>query len=375
MEKYRVTLEAEERTALERLISAGKAASRKLAHARILLLADAVHGEGHRDEDIVAALSASPRTIARVRKRFVTEGIEAALDPRPRPARPDKIKIKGDIEQKLIKLACTDPPRGRCHWTLQLLADEMVVLGLVDSISTETVRLALKKNDIQPWIVQSWCIPPKANAEFVWRMEDVIQTYMLPYAPKWPVVCFDEASRQLFGEVRPPESARRGAPARADYEYERKGVCCQLVMCEPLRGWRHVTVTERRTRQDYAHCIRDMVDHHFPGATKIRLVQDNLNTHDGASLYETFPPEEARRILDKIEFHFTPKHGSWLNMAETEINIMNRQCLDRRLDNQGLMAEEVAAWEAERNTRKARIHWTFTLAVARQKLRKLYPSI
>jgi transposase len=150
MEKYRVTLDADERTALERLIAAGRAASRKLAHARILLLADAGHGEGHRDEDIVSALNASLRTIARVRKRFVTEGLDAALDPKPRPARPDKIKIKGDVEQKLIKLACTDPPRGRCHWTLQLLADEMVVLGLVDSISTETVRQALKKTTSSP---------------------------------------------------------------------------------------------------------------------------------------------------------------------------------------------------------------------------------
>jgi transposase len=145
MEKYRVTMAAEEHAALEHLISAGKAASRRLAHARILLLADAVHGEGHSDDEIVAALGASLRTVARVRKRFVTEGIESALDPRPRPARPDKIKIKGDVEQKLIKLACTDPPRGRCHWTLRLLANEMVVLGLVDSISTETVRQALKK--------------------------------------------------------------------------------------------------------------------------------------------------------------------------------------------------------------------------------------
>jgi hypothetical protein len=198
---------------------------------------------------------------------------------------------------------------------------------------------------------------------------------MLPYDPKRPVVCFDEASRQLFGEVRAPKPVRPGAPARVDYEYERKGVCCQLVMCEPLRGWRHVTLTQRRTRQDYAHCIRAMVDRHFPRATTIRLVQDNLNTHDGASLYEAFPPEEARRILDRIEFHYTPKHGSWLNMAETEISIMGRQCLGRRLESQDRMAEEVAAWEKERNNRRVRIHWTFTLAAARQKLRKLYPSI
>ena len=205
-------------------------------------------------------------------------------------------------------------------------------------------------------------------------MEDVIQTYLLPYDPAYPVVCFDEACKQLFGHVNAPRPAHPGRPGRVGYEYERKGVCHQLMACEALRGWRHVTVTDRRTRQDYAHCIHDLVDRHYPRATRIRLVQDNLNTHDGASLYETFRPEEARRILDKIEFHYTPKHGSWLNMAETEINIMGRQCLDRRLDNRSLMAEEVAAWENARNARKARIHWTFTLAVARQKLRKLYPS-
>jgi hypothetical protein len=206
-------------------------------------------------------------------------------------------------------------------------------------------------------------------------MEDVIRTYLLPYDPKYPVVCFDEACKQLFGEVRPPRRARRGKPARVDYEYERKGVCHQLVMCEPLRGWRHVAATERRTRRDYARCVKDLVDRYYPRAEAIRLVQDNLNTHDGASLYEAFPPAEARRLLDRIEFHYTPKHGSWLNMAETEINIMDQQCLDRRLDSQGRIAAEVAAWEKERNAREARIHWTFTLAAARRKLRKVYPSI
>jgi hypothetical protein len=192
-------------------------------------------------------------------------------------------------------------------------------------------------------------VPPKADAQYVWRMEDVIQTYLLPYDPNWPVVCFDEACKQLFGEVRPQKPPRPGRPARVDYEYERKGVCHQLVMCEPLRGWRHVKVT--------------------------RSVQDNLNTHDGASLYEAFPPAEARRILDKIEWHYTPKHGSWVNMAETEISVMNSQCLDRRLDSAILIAQEVAAWEGERNARGTKIHWTFTPAAARQKLRKLYPSI
>ena len=165
------------------------------------------------------------------------------------------------------------------------------------------MRQALKKTTSNPGLFGHGASPPKANAEFVWRMEDVIQTYMLPYDRKWPVVCFDEASGQLFGEVRLPEPVRAGAPASVDYEYQRKGVCCQLMMYEQLRGWRYVTVTERRMRRDYAHCIRDLVDRFYPWATKIRLVQDNLNTHDGASLYEAFPPEEARRILHKIEFH------------------------------------------------------------------------
>ncbi len=206
-------------------------------------------------------------------------------------------------------------------------------------------------------------------------MEDVLQVYARPYNPRFPVVCFDEACKQLFGQVRPPQRASRGRTAREDYEYERKGVCHQLMTCEPLRGWRHVQVTERRTRRDYAYCVRDLVDVYYPQAVKILMVQDNLNTHDGASLYEAFPPVEARRLLDKLEFHYTPKHGSWVNMAETEIGIMNGQCLDRRMDSQEWIAREVAAWEKKRNNAQVRIHWIFTLAAARRKLQKVYPSI
>ena len=206
-------------------------------------------------------------------------------------------------------------------------------------------------------------------------MEDVIAVYELPYDPQYPVVCFDEACKQLFGEVRPAQPAQPGRPARQDYEYERKGVCHQLVLCEPLTGWRHVRVTERRTRKDYAECLRELVDVYFPEAKKIRLVQDNLNTHDGASLYEAFPPEEARRILDRLEFHYTPKHGSWLNLAESEISIMNSQCLGCRLESVAAVAAQVAPWEEARNAKGIRVHWTFTVAAARQKLKKLYPSV
>jgi hypothetical protein len=196
----------------------------------------------------------------------------------------------------------------------------------------------VKKNDLRPWIVDTWCLPPHADADCVWRMEDGIQTYQLPYDPRYPVVCFDEACKQWFGEVRPSQRPGKGKPARVDYEYERKGVCHQCMRCEPLRGWRHVHVTARRTRQDDARCVRALVEDSYPKAKKMRLVQDHVNTHDGASVSEAFPPREARRLLDQIEFHDTPKHGSWLHMAETEIGIMNRQCLHCRLDNQHKLA-------------------------------------
>src|SRR5947209_11750530 len=203
-------------------------------------------------------------------------------------------------------------------------------------------------------------------------MEDVIQTYMLPYDSEYPVVCFDEACKQLFGEVRTPR--RRRGRAQVDYEYERKGVCHQLLMCEPLRGWRHVRVSARRTRKDYAACVRELVDVHYPEAEKVRLVQDNLNTHDGASLYEAFPAAEALRLLNKVEFHYTPKHGSWVNMAESELGIMSQQCLNCRMDCQSKVVHAVVPWQNKRNDGGVRVHWTFTLAAARRKLRKVYPT-
>lgn len=203
-------------------------------------------------------------------------------------------------------------------------------------------------------------------------MEDVTQTYQRPYDPKYPVVCFDEACKHLFGEVRTPRRWR--GRVQVDYDYERKGVCHRLLMCEPLRGWRPVRVRARRTRKDYALCVRELVDVPYPEAKKIRMVQDNRNTHDGASLYEAFAPAEARRLRDKIEWHSTPQHGRWVNRAEMGIGIMHGQCLDRRLDSREKIATEVAAWESKRDAQEARIHWTSTRAVARQKPRKLYPS-
>ena len=204
-------------------------------------------------------------------------------------------------------------------------------------------------------------------------MEDVLDVYTRPYDPKRPQVCLDETSRQLLGEVTPPRPAIPGYPARQDYEYTREGVCNQFLVCEPLRGWRHVTVSDRRTRVDFAHCVRELVDVHYPEAEVVVLVMDNLNTHTPASLYEAFPPAEAKRLADKLEIHCTPKHGSWLNMAEIELGALAEQCLDRRLPDRATLEREVAAWEDARNAATKTIDWRFTTDDARIKLDHLYP--
>jgi hypothetical protein len=205
-------------------------------------------------------------------------------------------------------------------------------------------------------------------------MEDVLDLYAAPPDPTRPRVCFDERPVQLIGETRVPLPTAPGQPARFDYEYERKGTANLFVHFCPDRGWRHVDVTERRTKHDFAHQMRALVDEHFPEADVLRVVLDNLNTHTPAALYEAFPPAEARRLASKLEFHYTPKHGSWLNMAELEISVLSRQCLDRRLESLPLLRHEVGAWEAPRNAAEATIHWRFTTADARTKLSRLYPS-
>ena len=217
-------------------------------------------------------------------------------------------------------------------------------------------------------------IPPKANAAFVAAMEDVLEVYTRPHNPARPLVCLDETSKQLVAETRTPLPMRPGQPARYDYEYERHGTASLFMLFAPLEGWRHVKVTERRTAVDYAHVLKELSDIHFAGAEKIVLVQDNLNTHTPASLYEAFPPEEARRLVERFEWHFTPKHGSWLDMAESELAILSGQCLDRRIPDMTTLQCEVEAWLDRRNAHHAKASWRFTTADARIKLKSLYPA-
>jgi hypothetical protein len=205
-------------------------------------------------------------------------------------------------------------------------------------------------------------------------MEDVLEVYTRPHDPECPVVCLDESSKQLTAETRVPIPAKPGRPKRVDYEYERNGTANLFMMFAPLEGWRNVKVTDRHTAIDYAHALKDISDTHFPTAKKIVLVQDNLNTHKPASLYEAFPPDEARRLVERFEWHYTPKHGSWLDMAESELGVLSSQCLDRRIPDKQTLTKEVAAWQADRNKRHTKADWQFTTADARIKLKRLYPS-
>ena len=228
---------------------------------------------------------------------------------------------------------------------------------------------------MKPWRRRMWCIPPRQDAAFVCAMENVLETYRRPYDPCRPVVGMDEQPRQLIAETRTPRPAAPGRPERVDYEYRRHGVASVWMFSEPLSGRRHVSVTERRTAIDWAHQMRRLADTHYPQAERITVVLDNLNTHRLCSLYEAFEPAEARRIAERLELVYTPKHGSWLNVAEIELSVLSRQCLNRRIADLKTLVGEVRHWKRRRNAEVRRVDWQFTADDARIKLKHLYPKL
>lgn len=228
---------------------------------------------------------------------------------------------------------------------------------------------------MKPWLHKQWCIQSQVSSAFVCAMEDILTLYKRDFNSDEPVVCMDETSRQLIKETRCPVPPAPGRTARYDYEYERNGVCNLFMFFDPLGGKRYISVTERRTKQDWALEIKQLLDLRYPKARKVILVMDNLNTHAGASLYETFEPQEARRLLDRLEIHYTPKHASWLNMAEIELGILSRQCLDRRIPDKKTLEFEITAWQQQRNNTGSKINWRFTTEDSRIKLRRLYPTL
>jgi hypothetical protein len=370
MEKrYRVTLTVEERQDLQQLVSSGKAAAKKLTRARVLLLADqAVGGPANLDAEIVAALGCGraglwaghrgthSQTVRgrRLGARIATGFCQACL--------PASIGWQGRSSSGgfgLWKSAGRPSP-----------VDVATVRGSDGGVGVRRSRLLrdraadVKKNELKPWLKKGWCLPTGPSAEFVAAMEDVLEVYHRPHDPTRPVVCMDECSKQLIAED----------VAKYDSEYERRGTANIFMAIEPLAGKRTVQVTDQRRRTDWALFIRSLLLTMYPEVAVVVLVMDNLNTHGIASLYEAFDPATARALAERLEIHYTPKHGSWLNMAETELSVLSRQCLDRRIDNKDFLAKEAALWQNQRNQACTTIDWRFTTADARIKLKRLYPS-
>ena len=365
--RYRVELSQAERDELTALLRGGKHAARKLKRAQILLAADA----GASDAAIAASVGVGGSTVCRTKRRFVLGNLAAALSEEPRPGAARK--LTGKETALLVATACSGPPEGRKRWTLELLAGEMIKLTEHEVLSRETVRRRLAENDLKPWRKDMWCIP-QVDGNYVARMEDVLDLYAEAPDPKRPVGCFDESPTQLIGEVRQPIPAAPGQLERYDCEYRRNGTVNLFVFLDAHRPWRKVKVTESRTARDFAACMRELVDLDYPQAECVRVVLDNLSTHSPGALYEAFPAPEAHRLLRRLEFHYTPKHASWLNMVEIEIGVLRGQCLDRRIDQRQRLVSEIAAWERQRNAARARIKWMFTTERARHKMGRAYPD-
>ena len=365
--RYIVELSDEQIQALEQMVSQGTQRVRRLKRAQVLLAAH----RGEFDAVIANTVSVGTSTVYRTKRRFVEGGLEFALAEAPRPGR--ERKLSGEEEALLVAIACSSAPEGSARWTLELLAGELVRRTEHEELSRETVRRRLSEAQLKPWRKKMWCIP-SVDAQYVARMEDVLSLYTTEPEPQRPVVCFDETPVQLIGESRVPIPARPGEAARIDYEYRRNGTANLFVYLDAHQPWRHVEVTQRRTALDFAQRMHDLAFVHYPEATCIRVVMDNLSTHSPGALYEAFSPALARAVLSRLEFHYVPKHASWLNMVEIEIGVLVRQCLARRIPDREMLKREIAAWQRRRNGAGARVRWMFGIEQAREKLGRAYPK-
>ena len=374
--KYIIRLSDEERAECMEVIKKLKGSSTKVRRAQILLKAD-VNGEsgGWTDAKIAEAFNCRTRTVEKLRQRVVENGFEEALNGKKRKDPPVQAKLDGKGEAKLIAMRLGEPPEGYGKWTLQLLADELVSLNIVESICPETVRKTLKKKKITKRAIEYWVIPPEQNAEFVAGMEEILEIYEQPYDPEQPVVCMDEQPYQLVSETRTPIPATTEHPQRVDYEYERNGTASIFMFVEPLAGFRQATAREQRTKSDWAIEVAGLLDTHYADCDKITLISDNLNTHTKGAFYEAFEPAVARDYIKRIDFAYTPKHGSWLNIAECELSCMSSQCFaDRRIGELSKLQSEIDAWATRTNEKLRIVDWQFKVDDSRIKLKRLYPN-
>lgn len=375
MPRYIITLTAEEKSYLTELCNTGAHSNKAFKYARALLLCDQGPFADYKwsNEQAASAVGMTTRSLISLKERFVLGGLDVALQ--RKPYKPRERVFDGDFEAKIIQIACSEAPEGRSRWTLKLIAERAVELEITDSVSVSTVHRVLKKNVIKPHLKQCWKIPKEQDAEFVARMEDILDTYHRPQDPAYPLVCMDESCVQLVGEVRDPIPMSPGHPIKVDDEYVRKGTAEIFLAVAPLIGQRRTEVTPHRACVDWAHFMKSISDEMFPDAKKIVLIMDNLNTHNISSFYKAFEPKEAHRLANRFEIHYTPKHGSWLNIAEIEFSAMKRQCLDRRIDELQTVRNEISAWTNDRNNRNRKVDWQFDTDSARTKLKHLYPEL
>lgn len=365
---YKVKLSKKQKQELLEITQCGTRPVRQVKKAQILLFAK----EGKIDREIAELLHTTVRTVQETRRKFCQERMDV-LKRKPVPGRPKK--VDGRVEAEIMATALSDPPKGKAKWTLRMIADHIVELEIIPSLSHQTVKRTLKKKEVKYWLTKKWKIPPKANGDFAAQMEDVLEVYEKPYDEKHPVICFDESNKQQIQDMVEPIPATPGRAKRIDAEYKRNGTSNIFMIFEPLSGYREAKVTDRRTRNDFAFAMKDLVDNErYCEAERIIVVLDNLNIHSKGSLYTAFKPNEAKHIADRLEFHYVPKRGSWLNMAELEFSALSRQCLKRRIKDQQMMKEEIATWEADRNQQGIKGHWTFTIEKARRKMTTVYPK-
>lgn len=386
--KYTVSLSPAQEAVLRAIVHTGNSSARKILHAQVLLHSNDNKPENKKDNRKLAAwLGISPTTVNQIRKTYSESGLDAVLDRKTRVTLPVASKITGDFEAKVIATALTPPPDGHCSWTLRLLAEYCVENEYIVSISHSAIGEMLNTNELKPHLSKYWCVPRKNDAAFVANMEDVLGIYQLPYNKDVPVICMDEKPIQLLGEVYERISAkplvlgpdeeivRHGQCEKIDFEYERFGTASIFMFTEPLGGWRATTALSHKTTGDFARMMRQLAEEHYPDRKKIIIVSDNLNTHTKAAFYEAFPPAVAYHLTQIFEFHYTPKHGSWLNIAETELSALTVQCLrNRRIECIDALNYTILKWARERNQKQIGVNWQFTAEDARTKLKRLYPK-
>jgi len=387
-EKYAVELTEEETRRLLNITHKGGAHSAlEIMHANILLSTNDNNPKRKTHREVADQFNISKSTVNNVRRVYAIEGLESALRRKTRITGPMLSRITGEFEAKVIAAALSPPPDGRARWTLRLLAEHCVANNYIVTISYVAIAEMLNSNQVKPHISKYWCIPKENDAGFVANMEDILSIYEKTYDPMVPVLCLDEKPFQLLGETRERINARpmridpdteivsAGYSEKIDAEYERHGHGSIFIFTEPLIGWRHAVARETRKKEDFAVLMKKLYDTRYYNTEKVIVVEDNLNTHAKAAFYQTFAPSTAYELAQKFEFHYTPVHGSWLNIAECELSVMARECLgNRRIEDIGRLNNELRMWETSRNLRQKGVNWHFSTADARTKLKRLYPE-